>query len=547
MNSPIRKLVLLSMLFLGLTPVLIGAEPAEATEQLPPPAAQPIVLDAAAMSARIDQLIAAGWAAKGIKPAEKSSDAEFIRRLSLDLNGRIPSITNLSDFLTDDRPNKRVIWVDRLMDSRDPDYVKVDEKLAEYYVNNFANFWRTLFFSQTTNQQTAFLGFQLDPFLRKHVKENTGYDQMVRELLTTQPGVFFYNANENKAENIASNVSRLFLGVKLECAQCHDDRSGGSWTRKQFWENAAFFANFNVQGRNNFAQQLPPAGSGPAKIKLPDKDVFVEAKFLDGGQPAWRAGLSPQQVLTEWMTTAENPYFARAAVNRMWYYLLGTGLTDPVDTMSEENPPSHPELLDALAFQFAAHKFDIKFLIRAICGSQAYQLSSVMSDEGQDDPRLFARMAVRGLSPEQLFDSVMVATGFKGPIQGPPQNRFGFGQPNNPQAEFLSKFANNKDKRTETQTSILQSLYLMNSKFMADAVERKDGSLDTIANAGPQVPMTRRITELYIVALSRKPRADEMDRLLKYVENGGPTGDPKKALADIFWALLNSAEFILNH
>jgi hypothetical protein len=212
---------------------------------------------------------------------------------------------------------------------------------------------------------------------------------------------------------------------------------------------------------------------------------------------------------------------------------------------TDENPPSHPELLEELAYQFAAHKFDLKYLIRAITGSQAYQLTSVQSDPSQEDPRVFARMAVRGLSPEQLFDSVMMATGYRGPIQQPNVNRFAFGQGGDPRSEFLAKFSNNKDKRTETQTSILQALYLMNSKFIADAVERKDGSLDTIASAGSQVPMNRRISELYIVTLSRKPTAEETDRLLKYVETGGP--DQRKALADVFWALLNSAEFLLNH
>jgi hypothetical protein len=538
-----------SPLYIGLVLLLVAPAFARAANPLVDP---PPLLDEAAMSARIDQLISARWAEKGIRPAPRAGDAEFIRRLSLDLNGRIPSITHLTDFLDDDRPNKRQIWVNRLMDGRDPNFPKFDQEAANLYVNHFANYWRSVIFSQTTNQQAAFIGFQLDAWLRKHIKENTPYDQVVRELLTTPQGLSFYQANENKPENIASNVARLFLGVKLECAQCHDDRSGGHWTRRQFWESAAFFENFARGGRQ--AQilalqgqgQLPAAGNTPPKIKIPDKNETVEAKFLDGVQPEWKAGANPQKVFADWMTNADNPYFARAAVNRMWYYFMGTGLVDPVDFMAiEDNPPSHPELLDELADQFAAHNFDVKYLIRAITGSQAYQLTSVQTDASQEDPRVFGRMAVRGLSPEQLFDSVMMATGYRGPIQQPNMNRFAFGQGGDPRSEFLAKFSNNKDKRTETQTSILQALYLMNSKFIADAVERKDGSLDTIASAGSQVPMNRRISELYIVTLSRKPTVEETDRLLKYVETGGP--DQRKALADVFWALLNSAEFLLNH
>jgi hypothetical protein len=544
MNSWSALPVYIGLLLLLAAPALVGAAN--------PPVDSPALLDEAAMSARIDQLISAHWAVKGVKPAPRAGDAEFFRRMSLDLNGRIPSITHLTDFLDDDRPNKRQIWVNRLMDGRDPNFPKFDQEAASLYVNHFANYWRSVIFSQTTNQQAAFIGFQLDAWLRKHIKENTPYDQVVRELLTTPQGLSFYQANENKPENIASNVARLFLGVKLECAQCHDDRSGGHWTRRQFWESAAFFENFARGGRQ--AQilalqgqgQLPAAGNTPPKIKIPDKNETVEAKFLDGVQPEWKAGANPQTVFANWMTDAENPYFAKAAVNRMWYYFLGTGLVDPVDFMAiEDNPPSHPELLEELAYQFAAHKFDLKYLIRAITGSQAYQLTSVQTDPSQEDPRVFGRIAVRGLSPEQLFDSVMMATGYRGPIQQPNVNRFAFGQGGDPRSEFLAKFSNNKDKRTETQTSILQALYLMNSKFIADAVERKDGSLDTIASAGSQVPMNRRISELYIVTLSRKPTAEETDRLLKYVETGGP--DQRKALADVFWALLNSAEFLLNH
>src|SRR5262249_22698029 len=261
---------------------------------------------------------------------------------------------------------------------------------------------------------------------------------------------------------------------------CHDDRSGGSWTRTQFWEYAAFFANFNPgNGRNQFNGQVPSA-TGSAKIKIPDDkhNRVVEAKFLDGLNPVWAQNATPQAVLADWMTTGSNPYFARAAVNRMWYYFMGTGLVDPVDVMAvEENPPSHPEILDELAYQFAAHKFDLKYLMRVITSTQAYRLTSIKSDDSQDDPRLFGRMAVRGLSPEQLFDSVQLATGWmdRSPVT---MNR-GFGIPgNSPRAQFIAKFANNKDKRTETQTSILQALYLMNGQWMTDAVE-KGQSLNT--------------------------------------------------------------------
>jgi uncharacterized protein DUF1553/uncharacterized protein DUF1549 len=433
------------------------------------------------------------------------------------------------------------------------------------------NYWRTLLFSQTTNQQAQFIGFQLEPFLRRHLLETLGdlpqrknpgdraptldelvrtdkalrYDLIVKELLTTQ-GASFYQANENRPENIASATSRLFLGVKLECAQCHDDRSGGSWTRTQFWEYAAFFANFQPQGRRPMGVPAAPTPTTVApKIKIPDKELYVEARFLAGSSPDWAANKSAQEVLADWMTAADNPFFARAAVNRMWYYFLGTGLVDPVDQMATaENKPSHPELLDELAEQFAANHFDLKWLVRSITGSKAYQLTSKKSHDSQDDEKAFARMAVRGMSPEQLFESILRATEWedRSPRQ---QGRIVGFNPNTPRAEFLARFTNTTDKRTELQTSILQALFLMNGKFMNDQVKNSPALITIQKNT--KSPIRRNVEELYLITLSRKALPAEVDKLEKYVESGGPSGNREAALADIFWALLNSSEFGLNH
>jgi len=519
------------VLQLSLTALCVTLGAARALPQVQP------LLSPEELAARIDQHIALKWAEKNVQPAQRAGDAEFFRRLSLDVNGRIPTIVDLRDFQDDTRADKRRIWLERLLEKKGT----TEPGDAGLYVQHFTNYWRSVIFSQTTNQQGRFVANQLDPWLRRHLIQNTPYDQMVRELLTNPQGAPFFLANENKPEVIAGSTARLFLGVKLECAQCHDDRSGGDWTRRQFWEYAAFFTDFSPQ--RGMRPLTPTANGTPAKIKLGDKDELVEAKFLDGAVPPWRSNASAPTILAEWITTAENPYFARAAVNRMWHYFLGTGLVDPVDFMgTEENPPSHPELLDELAYQFAAHKFDLKYLIRALVHSRAYQLTSVQSHDSQEDPRVFGRMAVRGLSPEQLFDNAQLATGYR--VTTSPNMGRGFPfQPNDPRSAFLARFSNN-DKRTERQTSILQALFLMNGQWLTDAIEHPGGCLDKIANAGAHVPTSKRIKELYIISLSREPRSDEMERMLKYVET---TGDQRKALSDIFWALLNSAEFILNH
>ena len=531
--------------FLGLTVLLNAARIARTAEEPAPavadvniaPLAAGSVLSPEEMASRVNLYVAARWAEarteknddgtmKEIVPAPAADDAEFFRRLSLDLNGRIPTITQLKDFLDDTREDKRRIWTEDLMNGRDN---------SELYVNHFTTYWRTLLFPPTNNQQFGFVGFNMDPYFRNHVRNNTPYDQFVRDFLTGNASQSFSQVAENKPEVIAANTARLFLGVKVECAQCHDDRSGGSWTRTQFWEFAAFFANRN--GTN-------------AQIAIPEKKVTVQAKFLDGTAPEWKNGTNSMGVLSQWLIAGNNPYFAKAIVNRMWAYFLGVGLVDPVDNASEANLPSHPELLDELAQQFVANKFDMKWLIRTITSTQAYQMTSARSHPSQDDPRLFARMTVRGMTPEQLWDSISEATGYRDttPVMNP---RF-VGQPNNsPRAEFLNRFANSVDKRTETHTSILQALFLMNGKLLADITDLnkmgEKSTLGTIINANATVTTQRRIEEMYVVTLSRKPRPAEMEKLVKYVEAGGPEKDKRKALADVFWALLNSGEFTLNH
>ena len=348
-----------------------------------------------------------------------------------------------------------------------------------------------MLFSQTTNRQTANLEFQIDPWLAHVLRENLPYDRMVVDFLTRQAGPF-YQANDNKPEAIAGSTARIFLGMKLECAQCHEDRSGGSWTQDQFWEYAAFFGG--GRARQQDSKVLPP------NINFPGNRRTVDAKFIDGQPHAWKTSDDPRTVLATWLTAESNPYFARAAVNRMWYAFFGIGLTDPVDFMGiDSNPPSHPELLDELARQFVSHHFDLKYLIRAIAASQTYQRTSARSHESQDDPRSFARMAVRGMTPDQLFDSVQLATGRPDSLPGFMKQFRG-----NPRFDFIGKFTNSADKRTETQTSILQALYLMNNKFIADARAQPGGALEIIVNAN--VTRTRRIEELFLATLSRNLR-----------------------------------------
>jgi Protein of unknown function (DUF1553)/Protein of unknown function (DUF1549) len=528
--------VSLGVLTLALTPALRGVDGSVQSAIRNPQTA----IEAAA---RIDQRIAAAWD-KDVKPAPLADDAEFFRRVHLDLAGRIPSITEVRDFLEDDRPDKRRLWVDRILEA-DPD----DSSYRDAYVSHFANVWRAWLLAQT-NQQAQIQQPALELWLRQVLKANVGYDRLVSDLLTQQPGPgiaigggepstgAFYAANEFRPENLAGTTARLFLGVKLECAQCHD-HPFAQWTRTQFWEYAAFFTDLPQQGRPN----QPPARGPRGEIKIMGTDKVVKARFLDGKEPDWKDNRT-RPTLVEWMTAADNPFFARAAVNRVWAHFFGVGLVDQPAGAGDETPANYPELLDELAGAFVAHNYDVKFLIRAITASQAYQRASAVSHPSQRNLRLFARMPLRGLSPEQLFDSLAVATEYQDTTPADPLAALR-GGPQSPRNQFLGKFPA-QDQKTDYQTSILQALYLMNNDFIADRTSlQKNRTLATLADQ--RTSTARKVESLYLVVLSRPPRADESDRLVKYVDAGGAAGDPKKALADVFWVLLNSPEFLLNH
>ena len=243
------------------------------------------------------------------------------------------------------------------------------------------------------------------------------------------------------------------------------------------------------------------------------------------------------------MTASDNPYIARAAVNRIWAYFFGAGLVHHLDGTGDENPAGYSDLLDDVAREFIAHKYDMRFLNRAITASQTYQRTSAVSHPTQQDTRLLARMPLRGLSPEQLFDSLAVATELQ--YTAPAESSVRFFGPPSPRAQFVAKFPA-QEPMTDYQTSILQALYLMNSDLVTQQTSVPKNRTLTIL-ADQRTSTARKLESLYLVVLSRKPRPEESERFIKYVEAGGPAGEPKKALADVFWVLLNSPEFLLNH
>ena len=504
--------------------------------------------DYLALAAKIDRHIGEAWAKAKVAPAAPADDAEFLRRVSLDLGGQIPSVAEARAFLDDTSADKRRRLVERLLAS-------------PRYVAHFTGYWRALLLPEAnTSLQARYLAPSFEAWVRKELTLNAGYDKMVRELLTTpidpqnlyrrngtqaeSNPIAFYIAKELKPEELAGGVSRLFLGVRLECAQCHD-HPFGDWKRDQFWSFTVFFAG--IKGQNQGGDFSTPAKEtlNQRSLKVPGTERVVQASYLDGAKPQWKDNLSPRNTMANWVTTPANPYFARAVVNRLWSYFYGAGLVEPVDEMIGANASaSHPALLDDLAADFAEHGFDLKYLIQAFTASRAYQLTSAGKSASSEDVRLFERMPVRGLSPEQLFDSIVQATGHREPATSP-RNVF-TGNNNSVRGEFLNLFTNQSTRPADVQTSIPQALLLLNGKLIGGATNLEQSeTLAAIVDA-PFLDTEQRIETLFLATLSRRPRPAELARFTALVQRSRPE-DSKNALADVFWVLLNSAEFMLNH
>ena len=486
--------------------------------------------DPQALADRIDRHLAAGWA--DARPAPPADDAEFFRRAHLDLVGVIPRPHAVRAFLLDPDPGKRAKLVDDLLDSPPA-------------AAHAARVWQAALLPETAATADARV-FQpgFEAWLRDRFRANTPYDRLVRDLLAVplaaaprpalrkpdEPNpLAFVAVKDAKPENLAAAATRVFLGVQMECAQCHD-HPFAPWTRDQFWQQAAFFAGVERHGDRAFA----PLSEATARrtVTVQGGKRSVGPAFLDESEPPADADL--RAVYADWVTAKTNPFFARAAVNRVWGQLFGVGLVDPVDDFHDSNPPSHPALLADLAGAFAAADFDLRYLTRAVTRTRAYGRTSRQTHPSQADPRVYARGPVKGLSGEQFFDSLARAVGHR---DGP--DRAG-----SPRERVVTAFAL-QGKRSAPATSVPQALALMNGPFVA-AAARPDGPTLQAVCGTPGLTDAERVEALFLLALSRPPTAAEQTRAADYVSLAG-SGRRDERLADLFWALLNTAEFRLNH
>lgn len=502
------------------------------------------------LRAVIDRELSAAWKKENLTPAGKSTDAEFLRRVYLDLVGTIPTHDEAVKFLADTGAKKREKLIDALL--ADPRFAA-----AQANVWDLALFGRNPGNPSDTRTRPAFKAW-----LTKQFADGVTHDKLVKELLRAeQPGSEMFLVQFRNAPNDATvAVSRLFLGTQLQCAQCHD-HPFDVWTQKDFYGVSGFFVRLVVQETSagnvrNFTIGEKWSGevlfSGNAKDAAPGKKGNpVKPKFLGGDElaepptpkdfkePAPKSGeklpkpaFSRKEKLAEWVIAPENPYFANATVNRVWAQFMGRGVVHPIDDFNKDNAPSHPVLLAALAKGFVAQKYDLKHLVREIVNSEAYQLSGIGASKAAL-PEWFERARVRPLTAEEIVAAMRTANSFE------PNPK----EPNANWEYFLRAFGEPTNGLGEFQGSLSEHLFLNNSDQVRQLFRRKKGNLADQLLTSTE-PWEKRVERLYLSVLSRPPKPKELEAFVSYIKR---EPKPDAAVEDAIWVLLNSSEFRFNH
>jgi hypothetical protein len=488
---------------------------------------------------RVDSLLAQLWEEHGVTPTVPA-DEELLRRVYLDLAGRTPSVHEVRSYLNDDSPNRYETLVDRLLQSPD-------------HASHVATVWRTFLIPEGVDL-ARFGGVEaFDQWLARRLAEDDGYDAVVRDLLLAEGRLsrsgplLFYSAAKLDPDQLASRTARVFLGMRLECAQCHD-HPFEPWTQQDFWGFAAFFAQISRPRAEletvSTVMQVRDVDHG--EVTLPDSEVTVEPKFLNREVPADARAAARREQLARWLTGADNPYFARATANRVWGHLFGKGVVDPVDDFGTQNSPKSPELLDVLAGHFVHSDYSLRELFRVVALSRAYRLSSGAAVTDERRVEWFAQMPVRTLTAEQVYDCITVATLLEAPSAADPGAfnvaRFG----NAAREEFVRQFRTPVGRSTEYLGGIPQALTLMNGSLIDSATGLSSSGLLKSLEA-PFFTNRQRVEVLYLATLSRRPQPSEWELLVRCVPEDAAGDELREGLADLLWALLNSAEFTLNH
>lgn len=506
-----------------------------------PPAAPAKPMATAALAAMIDQGIDKGLRDSKINPSDRTTDTEFIRRVTLDITGVIPTLDRTVAFLDDKSSDKRARLIDELLSS--PNYGK-----------HMSDIWTTLMYPIDSDNRFI-TKVPLRDWLAEKFNANLHWDTMAYDLITAtgeidKNGAVGYMTANRGVDKITDSVGKLFLGVQIQCAQCHN-HPFTHWKQAEYWGLAQFFYKVNVSDpraalKTGGLVMVSEEGRINRKINpLPEASKSVAAKYLGAEEVKLNSSDPYRPALAQWICTPSNPFFAKAFVNRLWSQYFGHGFVNPVDDLSEENAPSHPELLVGLSKEFGGSGFDVKHMIRGICNSQAYQRSSKPLGDNRDDRTMFSHQGIKALTPEQLYDSLIAVLGAPGAMKDAngPKAVAMKGALQLPRDKFANFFMGSENSRpTDYEAGIPQALRLMNSPLMAN------GRLLLASNrmasiASPSTTHEKAIEKLYLGTLSRKPTADELKKLNEHVAS---QSDLKQAYSDVMWVLLNSGEFTLN-
>ena len=502
---------------------------------------KPVIEDTVEIVRQADELLSELWEVNGVTPTIPADDSELLRRVYLDLAGRTPSVSEVRAFGNDQSADHFEELVDRLLSSPD-------------HASHLATVWRTFLIPEGVDL-TAFGGVEaFDKWLAERFSSGDSYDDIVRSLLLADGRLvrsgplLFYSAAKLDPDQLASRTARVFLGMRLECAQCHD-HPFEPWAQDEFWGFAAFFARISrPKGTlESVSTVMRVSDVDRGEVMLPETEQVVAPKFLDGTEFLDGEGSpSRRQQLADWLTAAKNPFFARATANRVWGQLFGKGIVEPIDNFGLEHQPKSPELLDLFAGHFVGTDFSLRELFRSVVLSKAYRLSSGAASADDNRSELFAQMNIKTLTAEQVYDCISVATlldsGAVGDGMAFNVARIG----NSSRAAFIQQFRTPVGRNTEYQGGIPQALTLMNGGLIEGATGLSSSGLLKSLEA-PFFTNKDRIEVLYLATLSRKPRSSEWELLNGYIGDDTKGPELQEGLADILWALLNSAEFTLNH
>jgi len=491
-----------------------------------------------------DRLVYKRLEALGLLPSALCSDAEFIRRSALDAVGRLPTAEEAASFLADPAPDKRSKWIAKIL---------ADSNYADHWAVKWGDLVRPN--PSRVGVKPVYL---LDLWLRDAFRRNLPYDALVRELLTAQgnthqSGPVAITRDKRDPVDAGGFVSQIFLGVRMECAKCHHHPSE-KWTQEDYYQLAAFFGKMRARGQGISAPisgeaemwWYDPAGKG---VVHPITEALMTPKAPDGPELPYTAGVDPRKQLVDWMVRPENPFFARALVNRVWGEFLGKGIVEPVDDFRASNPPSNPELLDWLAADFTAHGYDLKHLMRTIMETATYQRSSLPNATNLADQRNFAHALRRRLPAEVLLDAVGDLTGSRDPFGGlPPNSRAVQTWNHKLGSDFMDAFGRPNASlecpcERERKPTVVQSLHLMNSPSLQTKLTSPKSRVASWA--GSSAAPAEVVRDIYLAAYARPPEASEQEAALAHLSREGAS--KTEAVQDLVWALVNTAEFVFNH